>query len=75
MTQAEIDAYNRALLGRFMERLAPGELVAAVVTVRTDCEGLGWYPAVASQSGELLYLLRKKPDEVHIDISDGRSHG
>lgn len=76
MNQAEIDAYNRALLARLLERVAPGELVAAFVTVRMDCEGLGWYPAVASQSGELLDLLRKKPDEVRIEISDeGRFRG
>jgi len=71
MNQAEIDKKNRILLGRFLEHLAPGEIVAAVMTVRVDGKGFGWYPAVVAQSGELLDLLRKKPDEVHIEIDNG----
>lgn len=67
MNQAEIDANNRLLLSRFLETISPGEMVAAVVTVRLDATGMGWYPAVTSQSGELLDLLRQKPDEVHIN--------
>lgn len=68
MEQTEIDAGNRFLLSEFLRAVAQGEVVAAVVTVRTDAKGLGWYPAVASQSGEILDMLRKKPDEVHIEF-------
>ncbi len=68
MNQDEIDANNRLLLSRFLERIAPGEMVGAVVTVHVDATGLGWYPALASQSGELLDLLRQKPDEVRIEV-------
>lgn len=68
MNQVEIDANNRTLLSEFLKGVAPGEMVVAVVTVRTDAKGLGWYPAIASQSGEILDMLRKKPDEVHIEI-------
>ncbi len=68
MNQVEVDANNRVLLGRLLERLAPGEIVAAVVTARMDGKGLGWYPGLASQSGELLDLLRQKPDVVHVEV-------
>lgn len=71
MNQADVDAMNRSLLSEFLKALAPGEIVGAVVTVRTDGKGLGWYPAVASQSGEILDMLRKKPDGVHIEFRDG----
>jgi hypothetical protein len=73
MNQAEIDEKNRFLLGQFIERLAPGEIIAAIMTLRVDGKGYGWYPAVTRQSGELLDILRKKPDEVHIEIDDGTS--
>jgi hypothetical protein len=63
----EVDATNRFFLSEFMKAVARGEIVAAVVTVRTDAKGLGWYPAVASQSEEILDLLRKKPDEITIE--------
>lgn len=68
MDQGEIDSANRLLLSRFLERLSPGEMVAAVMTVRVDAKGYGWYPAAAGQSGILLDILKEKPDEVHIDI-------
>lgn len=67
MNQAEIDEHNRLILSEFLKVLVTGEVVAAVVTVRADAKGLGWYPAVASQSGMLLDLLKKKPDEIHIE--------
>lgn len=68
MDQTKIDEGNRFLLSEFLKRLAPGEIIAAVMTVRTDAKGYGWYPAVSSQSGDLLDMLRKKPDEVDIEF-------
>lgn len=68
MDQAELELNNRALMKTFLCRLGPGEIIGAIVTVRTDAKGLVWHPMVASSSGELLEMLRKKPDEVHIKI-------
>lgn len=65
-TQAEIDEINQTLLATVLKRIQPGEIVGAVVTVRTDAKGLGWYPASADSSQLLLEMLRKKPDEVHV---------
>jgi hypothetical protein len=67
MDQTEMDAKNRFLVEQFLERLAPGEVIAAVMTLRVDGKGFAWYPAVERQSGALLDLLRKKPDEVYIE--------
>ncbi len=67
MIQLEIDARNRFLLGEFLKRLNKGEFVAGIVTIKEDGTGIGWYPAVESQSGAILDMLRKKPDEVTID--------
>lgn len=41
MNQAEIDEKNLWLLGRFLERLAPGEIIAAIMTLRVDGKGYG----------------------------------
>lgn len=67
MDQAEIDQDNRFMMATFLKRIARGEVIAAVVTVRADGKGIGWYPALEKQSGVLLDLLRTKPDEIHIE--------
>lgn len=67
MDQKEIEVINRTLLARFLQRLNKGEVVAAIVTVQADGKGIGWYPAIESQSKELLEYLRKKPDEIEIE--------
>lgn len=68
MDQAGYDAYNRALLERFLKRVDKDELVVAVVTVKTDSKGLGWYPVLAKESGMILDMLRQKPDEVTVNL-------
>ena len=75
MNQTEIDANNRVFLAQFLEAVSKGEIVAAVVTVRADATGIGWYPVMASQSGVILDMLRKKPDEVGIEQRDGGRFG
>ena len=67
MTQPELYVHNRILLSKFTEILGKQEVVVAMVTVRLDGKGLGWYPADASKSGIILDMLRKKPDEIIIE--------
>lgn len=72
MDQDEINANNHMILSEFLKAIADRELVAAVVTLRTDGRGIGWYPVAEVKGDQLLELLRKKPDKVVVEPTHRR---